>query len=75
MAKKQFLGRLWCKMVVLLKHRDGTLGQEEQLPRDSEGWEGFEEGYSPRNCGSNVSRPPGGWLLLGEGDLVLPNKT
>ena len=39
MAKEEFLRHLCCTKVVLLKHRDGTCGQEE-LP-----W-GHEEGPS-----------------------------
>ena len=38
MTKKEFLRCLWCKMVVLLKHEDGTPGQEELLPQAREGW-------------------------------------
>ena len=34
-AKKGFLRDLWCKTVILLKHRDKTRGQEEP-PRDHE---------------------------------------
>ena len=37
-TKKEFLRRLWCKMVVLLKHGDNTSGQEELLPLACEGW-------------------------------------
>ena len=29
MAKKEFLRYLWCKKVILLKHRDRTHGQKE----------------------------------------------
>ena len=36
MAKKAFLRRFWCKMVVLFKNRDGTHGPKEKLPRDCE---------------------------------------
>ena len=36
MTNKEFLRRLCCKMVVLLKHGDKTRGQEELLPRDCE---------------------------------------
>ena len=38
MTNKEFLRRLWYKMVVLLKHGNGTHGQEELLPRACEGW-------------------------------------
>ena len=29
MAKKEFLSRLWCKKVIVLKHGDRTRGQKE----------------------------------------------
>ena len=38
MTKKEFLRHLWCKLVVLLKHRDRTPGQKKLLPRAYEGW-------------------------------------
>ena len=48
-TKKEFLRHLWCKVVVLLKHRDRIRGQEEWLPPGLWGeadyipgsWEGF----------------------------------
>ena len=39
MTKKEFLRHLWGKMVLLLKPRDRTRGQEEQLPQACEGGE------------------------------------
>ena len=37
MTNKEFLRRLCCKMVVLLKHGDRTCGLEELLPWACEG--------------------------------------
>ena len=34
---QEFLRHLWCKTVVLLKHRDRMGGQKELLPQDTEG--------------------------------------
>ena len=57
MTKKEFFRRLWCKMVVLLKHTDRTHGQEELLPWACKEWliiylgvgRGLGIAYSPRN--------------------------
>jgi len=38
MTKKEFLRRLWGKMVVLLKHGDRNHAQKELLHRGCEGW-------------------------------------
>ena len=37
-AEKEFLRCLWCKMVVVLKHRGRTRGQKDLLPWDCEEW-------------------------------------
>ena len=63
-ARKEFLRCLWWKIVVLLKPRDRTRGQEELLPQAHEGWliiylgvrRGLRIAYSLRNFGSKVSR-------------------
>ena len=73
MTKKEFLRLLWCKMVVLLKPRDRTRGQEERLPWDSEEWlviylgvrRGLGRAYSLRNFGSKVSTPLRGLAVVG----------
>ena len=36
--RERVLRRLWCKMVVLLKHGDKTRGQEVMLSWACEGW-------------------------------------
>ena len=63
-TKKEFLRHLWFKMVVLLKPKARTCGQEERLPWACEGWliiylgAGRDLGIarSLRNFGSRVSR-------------------
>ena len=34
-AEKEFLRCLWCKMVVILKHKDRSCGREELLPPEA----------------------------------------
>ena len=84
MTKKEFLRRLWCKMVVLLKHRDRTHGQEEScFPRACEGWliiylgvgRGLRIAYSLRNSGSKVSRTLKGLAIVGKRPRIPSNKT
>ena len=78
MTKKEFLRHLWCKMVVLLKHRDRTHGQEELLPRACEGWliiylgvgRGLRIVYSLRNFGSKVSRTLRGLAIVGKRSFI-----
>ena len=82
MTKKEFLRRLWCKTVVLLKHGDRTCGQEELLPPACEGWLiiylGVERvlriAYSLMKFGSKVSKTLRGLVLLGKGHLLQSNK-
>ena len=74
MTKKEFLRHLWCKMVVLLTHRDRTHGQEELLPRACEGWLIVERGlrivYSLRNLGSKISRTLRGLAIIEKRSLI-----
>ena len=65
-------------MVVLLKHRDRTLGQEELLSWACEGWliiylgvgRGLRITYSLRNFGSRVSRTLRGRAVVGKRSLL-----
>ena len=78
MTKKEFLRCLWCKMVVLLKHEDGTPGQEELLPQAREGWliiylgvgKGLRIANSLRNFGRKVSRTLRGLAVVGKISLI-----
>ena len=78
MTKKEFLRRLWCKMVVLLKHGDRIHGQEELLPWACEGWliiylgvgRGLRIAYSLRNFGNKVSRTLRGPAIVGKRSLI-----
>ena len=65
-------------MVVLLKPGDRTPGQEELLPRASEGWliiylgvgKGLGIAYALRNFGSKVSRTLRGLAIVGKRSLI-----
>ena len=78
MAKKEFLRRLWCKMVVLIKQEDRTRGQEELLPWACEGrlimylgvGRGLRIAYSLRNFGSKVSRTLRVLAIVGKRSLI-----
>ena len=81
-AKKDFLKHLWCKKVVLLKHRDRTHGQKE-LHQSHEEWliiyfqveRGLGKALVSKEFGSKVTRTLRGQLLLGKCHLLISSKT